>query len=172
MKTAISSLANSDPAHSREPPPNGRKLLFAALLLGQLPRPPLFCTTTKKHINNKWEVQESPSDCYPEMDDYNFLFGCEKEKQRCTCRYGAQFHMGINDLEPQDLATRSQNTHAHHHPSHPSGPTFLLFTTSPSLIISTLHHQNSKITPIKLPYLYLYLVCPTFSSLQITVCIN
>jgi hypothetical protein len=38
MKTAISSLANSDPAHSRGPPPNGKKLLLQDVLeFGQFP---------------------------------------------------------------------------------------------------------------------------------------
>lgn len=48
MKTAISSFANSDPAHSRGPPPNGMKLLLLVDMLGQLdedPRNiPLFCS--------------------------------------------------------------------------------------------------------------------------------
>lgn len=46
MNTAISSLANSDPAHSRGPPPNGKKLLLV-VMLGQLEedsRAPLFCS--------------------------------------------------------------------------------------------------------------------------------
>lgn len=53
MKMAISSLASSDPAHRRGPPPNGMKLLllFVVLLVPVLPPLPegdssAFCINT------------------------------------------------------------------------------------------------------------------------------